>query len=74
MTTTKHITSEPTGQIDTTITETEVLRGDGAARTAAIQYVEREFPGAVVLAAWPTNQRGTRGHFVWRVEWVQGDL
>lgn len=65
--------TEPTGRIDTTITQVEVRGTEGwTHRRAAERHVEDNFPGAKILAVWPSDVRGPHGSRVWCVEW-EGD-
>jgi hypothetical protein len=68
-----NLPNKPTGRIDTTITETEVVGNDASdPRRAAVRYVRDNFPEmGMALAVWSTGERGDHGHRVWAVEWEE---
>jgi hypothetical protein len=62
--------NEPTGRIDTTVTQVAVRRGDSTSTlAAAARHVKTKFPGSQILAIWSAKVRDDRGNPVFNVEW-----
>jgi hypothetical protein len=64
--------TEPSGRLDTIVSQIEVTGNDGTShRTFAAHYVAKWPECARVLGVWSAQMRGPSGHIVWNVEWEE---